>query len=190
MEVTASDKHSCLLWYIIHYDCKMFHNLYLEWRNSTLALATNIRQGWKWLPHYLWLQQFYLRPKKVLYLRPVDKLSMKKASTKFLWAMHLMISELNEWAKLLMDPDQSYKTSFALNYTFCNKLERSLKSDSFALVWHIWVEHQKVLHSSNLQPCCKYLTCGLYYKHILTIVSDDHKWRLYYKCAYDHNWRC
>ncbi len=24
--------------------------------------------------------------------------------------------------------------------------------------------------------------CGLYYKHILTIVSDNHKWRLYYKC--------
>ncbi len=26
---------------------------------------------------------------------------------------------------------------------------------------------------------------GLYYKHILTIVSDDCKWRQYYKC----NWR-
>jgi hypothetical protein len=25
-------------------------------------------------------------------------------------------------------------------------------------------------------------SCGLYYKHILTIVSDDRKWRLYYKC--------
>ncbi len=29
-------------------------------------------------------------------------------------------------------------------------------------------------------------TSGLYYKHILTIVSDDRKWRQYYKC----NWRC
>jgi len=27
---------------------------------------------------------------------------------------------------------------------------------------------------------------GLYYKHILMIVSDDRKWRQYYKCAYDH----
>jgi len=27
--------------------------------------------------------------------------------------------------------------------------------------------------------------CGLYYKHILTIVSDDCKWCQYYKC----NWR-
>ncbi len=26
---------------------------------------------------------------------------------------------------------------------------------------------------------------GLYYKHILMIVSDDRKWRQYYKC----NWR-
>jgi hypothetical protein len=26
-------------------------------------------------------------------------------------------------------------------------------------------------------------TCGLYYKNILMIVSDDHKGRLYYKCA-------
>ena len=26
---------------------------------------------------------------------------------------------------------------------------------------------------------------GLYYKHILTIVSDDRKWRQYYK----YNWR-
>ncbi len=25
--------------------------------------------------------------------------------------------------------------------------------------------------------------CGLYYKHILTIVSDDRKWRQYYKCT-------
>ncbi len=25
-------------------------------------------------------------------------------------------------------------------------------------------------------------TCGLYYENILTIVSDDHKLRLYYKC--------
>jgi len=25
-------------------------------------------------------------------------------------------------------------------------------------------------------------TSGLYYKHIFTIVSDDRKWRLYYKC--------
>ncbi len=32
------------------------------------------------------------------------------------------------------------------------------------------------------------IICGLYYKHILTIVSDDHKWSLYYKCAYDRNW--
>ncbi len=31
-------------------------------------------------------------------------------------------------------------------------------------------------------------TCGLYYKHILTIISDDRKWHLYYKCAYDRNW--
>jgi len=29
---------------------------------------------------------------------------------------------------------------------------------------------------------------GLYYKHILMIVSDDCKWCLYYKWAYDHNW--
>jgi len=29
------------------------------------------------------------------------------------------------------------------------------------------------------------IICGLYYKHILTIVSDDHKWSLYYKCAYE-----
>jgi hypothetical protein len=29
---------------------------------------------------------------------------------------------------------------------------------------------------------------GLYYKHILTIVSDDRKWSLYYECAYDRNW--
>jgi len=27
---------------------------------------------------------------------------------------------------------------------------------------------------------------GLYYKHILTIVSDDHKWWQFYIC----NWRC
>jgi hypothetical protein len=26
-------------------------------------------------------------------------------------------------------------------------------------------------------------TSGLYYKHILTIVSDDRKWRQYYKCT-------
>ncbi len=26
---------------------------------------------------------------------------------------------------------------------------------------------------------------GLYYKHILTSVSDDPKWRLYYKCVID-----
>jgi hypothetical protein len=44
-------------------------------------------------------------------------------------------------------------------------------------------------------------TCGLYYKHILTILSDDHKWCLYYKCFisfalalasvvnYAHKWR-
>jgi len=32
------------------------------------------------------------------------------------------------------------------------------------------------------------IICGLYYKHILMIVSDDRKWCLYYKCAYDHNW--
>ncbi len=25
----------------------------------------------------------------------------------------------------------------------------------------------------------------LYYKHILMIVSDDHKWCLYYKCVID-----
>ncbi len=31
---------------------------------------------------------------------------------------------------------------------------------------------------------------GLYYKHILMIVSDNRKWCLYYKCAYDRNWRC
>ncbi len=31
-------------------------------------------------------------------------------------------------------------------------------------------------------------TTGLYYKHILAIVSDVRKWRLYYKFAYDHNW--
>ncbi len=27
--------------------------------------------------------------------------------------------------------------------------------------------------------------CGLYYKHILTIISDDRKWHLYYKCVID-----
>jgi hypothetical protein len=27
--------------------------------------------------------------------------------------------------------------------------------------------------------------CGLYYKHILTSVSDDPKWHLYYKCVID-----
>ncbi len=26
---------------------------------------------------------------------------------------------------------------------------------------------------------------GLYYKHILTSVSDNRKWRLYYKCVID-----
>ncbi len=26
-------------------------------------------------------------------------------------------------------------------------------------------------------------TCGLYYKNILTIVSDYRNWRLYYKCV-------
>ncbi len=36
----------------------------------------------------------------------------------------------------------------------------------------------------------KDVTSGLYYKHILTIVSDDRKWRQYYKCAYDRNWWC
>ncbi len=29
----------------------------------------------------------------------------------------------------------------------------------------------------------KSFTSGLYYKNILTIVSDNRKWRLYYKCA-------
>jgi hypothetical protein len=28
-----------------------------------------------------------------------------------------------------------------------------------------------------------YKICGLYYKHILMIVSDDRKWRQYYKCT-------
>jgi hypothetical protein len=32
------------------------------------------------------------------------------------------------------------------------------------------------------------LTSGLYYKHILMIVSDNRKWCLYYKFAYDRNW--
>ncbi len=27
-------------------------------------------------------------------------------------------------------------------------------------------------------------TSGLYYKNIFTIVSDDRKWRLYYKCSF------
>ncbi len=26
-------------------------------------------------------------------------------------------------------------------------------------------------------------TCGLYFKHIMMIVSDDHKWHLYYECV-------
>ncbi len=25
--------------------------------------------------------------------------------------------------------------------------------------------------------------CGLYYKHITMIISDDYKWGLYYKCV-------
>ncbi len=29
------------------------------------------------------------------------------------------------------------------------------------------------------------VTSGLYYKHILTSVSDNRKWRLYYKCVID-----
>ncbi len=28
-------------------------------------------------------------------------------------------------------------------------------------------------------------SCGLYYKNIFTIVSDDHKWSLYYSVIYD-----
>ncbi len=32
------------------------------------------------------------------------------------------------------------------------------------------------------------MASGLYYKHILMIVSDDRKWCLYYKFAYDRNW--
>jgi hypothetical protein len=28
------------------------------------------------------------------------------------------------------------------------------------------------------------IICGLYYKNNLTIVSDDRKWRLYYKCSF------
>ncbi len=30
-------------------------------------------------------------------------------------------------------------------------------------------------------------SCGLYYKNIFTIVSDDHKWTLYYSVIYDHH---
>ncbi len=29
--------------------------------------------------------------------------------------------------------------------------------------------------------CCEYAFCDLYYKHIMTIISDDRKWCLYYK---------
>ncbi len=30
------------------------------------------------------------------------------------------------------------------------------------------------------------MASGLYYKHILTSISDDRKWRLYYKCVIDN----
>jgi hypothetical protein len=30
-------------------------------------------------------------------------------------------------------------------------------------------------------------SCGLYYKNIFTIVSDDHKWSLYYSVIYDRH---
>jgi hypothetical protein len=43
-----------------------------------------------------------------------------------------------------------------------------------------WINEESLI-ASNLAKSIS----GLYYKHILTIVNDDRKWRQYYKC----NWR-
>jgi hypothetical protein len=50
LEVAAIDKHSSLLWYGINYNIKKYYNLCPEWHDSILALATNIKLGWEWLP--------------------------------------------------------------------------------------------------------------------------------------------
>ncbi len=43
--------------------------------------------------------------------------------------------------------------------------------------YHGMTVNYHVKKFNNIGPC------GLYYKNILTILSDDRKWCLYYKCA-------
>ncbi len=40
------------------------------------------------------------------------------------------------------------------------------------------------LNQKPLEGSSEKVISGLYYKNISTIVSDDHNWHLYYKCAY------
>ncbi len=62
----------------------------------------------------------------------------------------------------------------AIGYIRLVQAKKTCRDKRSSLFFHIVYDERKVYLPD---------TSGLYYKHIMTIVTDNCKWRLYYKCV-------
>ncbi len=84
------------------------------------------------------------------------------------------------WMSLCWVYWRPYPNCFYLCLLF---LRHPILKNELKIVIRILVKYLQFLHLKKCRWVQIWINCGLYYKKIVTIMSDDSKWSLYYKCS-------